>query len=722
MNYPDPLFINRRAVSALTPERVENIRALGAAGYTLIPLNGKIPLEGWREVKKGQFSEANLKGNYGVALTETDLVVDIDPRNFTPGDNPVRRLIDLLKTPLDSFTVKTGGGGLHIYLRIPAGVLVKNSLKDFAGIEFKSVGRQVVAPGSIHPDSGKEYAVASGTPREIADAPTALLALIERTVVPFDEVGTGQYMNDAATQGRFADYLEFNAPTSGAFVVACRGRDMGLPPATTCELMLEIWNKRRTVRRTPEEMRAKVVHAYKYASGAVGSNHPQADFANAPPIPKEEELAWVTTRQGAVQKCFQNLITFLRFPKAGMAGVFAFNEFTGRIEFVRPAPWHKGRLPRYLGVGDDDLKMLKGHLAMRHGFEMNVGQIEEAVTNVAYHARFHPVRNWLNSLKWDGTPRLDFWLRDFLGVDDSEYSRACARKVLCAAVQRVFEPGCKFDHVLILEGAQDAGKSTAVEILGAPWNADAPVDPHNRDTVDLLQGRWIVELAEMEVVRKTDEEALKAFITRKTDLARLAYGRRTSEYPRQSIFIATKNPRDDGTYLKDPTGNRRWWPVRCDPRHGLGQVDFSGLKASRDQLFAEAVALMKSDRREKLYMETKELKDAAKGEAALRHAEHEWAERIGDWIEEQDRKPETRKEFITARDVYMGAMSGMDKQFDRKAVLGIAAALRNLGWEAKLVWCGKRPIRGYVREGYITRDLQNSVEQNKILDSLGSFA
>lgn len=730
--------------------RVEEARALASAGYILIPLRGKIPVSAaWPSTQHGAYApEAFAEQNYGVALGAADLVVDIDPRNFAPGDRPLARLCAAIGCGLDSFTVRTGGGGLHVYFKIPAGTLVRNSLKDFPGIEFKALGRQIVGPGSIHPDSGKEYQVASGSPTKIADAPAGLLALISRAAVPFSELeGTGRYINDAATQGWFADYLQFTAEPSvegkggdaNAFKVACRGRDLGLPPATTWDLMLEVWNPRCRPAWDAEELKAKVVNAYRYAAGKVGTDHPSAQFSvidplegpvsPATPLPKEEPPAWVTGANGQVIKCFQNLIVYLSHPKLGLAGVFGLNDFTARVEFRKPAPWHKGRMPAGLGVSDNDLKLLKGYLAMRHGFEMPVQNIEEAVTVVAHDNRFHPVREYLGALKWDGKPRLETWLHDYLGVEDSAYTRACARKVLCGAVSRVYRPGVKFDHVLVLEGVQGIGKSSVCRILGGTWGADFPIDPHNKDTVQLMQGKWIVELAELEVTRKADMQALKAFISRTKDEARLAYGRTVGEFPRQSIFIGSINPGADGTYLADDE-NRRWWPVRCLP-HG-GQVDFAALKEARDQLFAEAVHRV-NKKLEPLYMETEELKTEAREVVGERHADHAWSERISSWLRELDSQPESRREFLTGRDIYVDAMGGIDKQFDRRCQLAIASVLRTLGWVSGHKRVGGDLVRGYVRaDKRVPRFLNGHANGNgshsafpfidkKVLDALGDL-
>jgi predicted P-loop ATPase len=475
-------------------------------------------------------------------------------------------------------------------------------------------------------------------------------------------------------------------------------------------LMFEAWNPRRANGpRTIEELRSRVEHAYKYAKGAVGSASPQAAFDTLPVIEavkKEEEkpLAWNTGPQGQLLKTFNNLMNFVKSPTHGLKHVFAYNEFTGRNEFVSPAPWHKGRFPKFPGVGDTDLKLLKGYIASNCGFDATVQTIEEAVTNVAYKERFHPVRDYLEKLEWDGKPRINTWMKDYLGAVDGgypEYLEAVSWKILTAAVLRVMHPGVDFHHVPVLEGPQDLGKSATCSILGGEWSSDAPIDPHSRDTVDQMQGRWICEMAEMEQLRKVDEDALKAFITRRTDRVRLAYGRATGEFPRQSIFIATKNPGPDGTYLKDTTGNRRWWPVRLAPApgaNGLGQIDFKGLTAARNQLFAEAFVRAKAIKHHReLSMDTPLLKEQAKAVVAQRHAEHEWTEAIASWIERCDDKPETRRDFLTTRDIFGEALMAPDRALDRKSALAVAQVMRGIGWLPSVKWIAGRSVRGYER-------------------------
>ncbi len=260
--------------------KLEIIRAYTRAGYALMPLRGKMPTASrWRETKVGQYSAEELaKGNYGVILSPTQVVIDCDPRNFEPGDRPLGRLTSAAG-PLDSFTVRTGGKkpGLHIYLTVPEGFKARGKHPQYAGLDIKHHGGYVVGPGSVHPDTGKLYEVCRGTPEKMAAASTAQLEILKAVPV-YIGPGTGTYMDDAETQARYAAYLQIHAPTSGSFVVACKGRDLGLPPERTLSLMLEVWNPRRVEPRDEAHMRDRVAHAYKFAKGALGADNPAAQF------------------------------------------------------------------------------------------------------------------------------------------------------------------------------------------------------------------------------------------------------------------------------------------------------------------------------------------------------------------------------------------------------------------------------------------------------------
>lgn len=234
----------------------------------------------------------------------------------------------------------------------------------------------------------------------------------------------------------------------------------------------------------------------------------------------------------------------------------------------------------------DDKAMNRLRLQVDEQFRLSVGKefFYDVVSDAALANRRHPVREYLAGLSWDGTPRLDTWLSAYASAEDSEYTRAVGALVLVAAVRRVRQPGCKFDEMLVLEGPQGKGKSSLLATLAVreDWfSDDLPLNADTKRQMEALAGRWIVEAGELKGMRKGDAEALKGFLSRRVDRARMAYGRAPTELPRQCIIIGTTN---SDKYLKDSTGNRRFWPVRT------GELRLSELARDRDHLWAEAAA------------------------------------------------------------------------------------------------------------------------------------
>lgn len=209
---------------------------------------------------------------------------------------------------------------------------------------------------------------------------------------------------------------------------------------------------------------------------------------------------------------------------------------------------------------------------------------------LAFHANeYHPVRDYLNSLTWDGTPRLETMLHDYLGAEDSPYVRAVTRKWMCAAIKRVMHPGCKFDSVLILVGKQGFGKSRFAGILSRGWFSDSIVDMGSKEGYDALHGNWIIELGELASTKRSDVETVKTFLSKQEDMYRPAYGRRAALYKRQCVFFGTTNETE---FLRDRTGSRRFWPVTVEH-----YVDQDALEANVDQLWAEAMTYYRAGER-----------------------------------------------------------------------------------------------------------------------------
>lgn len=283
------------------------------------------------------------------------------------------------------------------------------------------------------------------------------------------------------------------------------------------------------------------------------------DFAE--PLPDETEAdpdAWKAklklTDKGALAATIENAATILRNDPR-LKGALALNEFDHNIVARKGLPWR-----RVQGVSqwvDADDAALRYYLERSYGLSSK-DKIFDAVNVVAQENRFHPVRDYLDGCAWDGVPRVDALLIDYLGAEDSAYTRAVTRKTLAAAVARIYEPGCKFDYMLTLQGKQGIGKSALIAKLGGEWFSDTFSTIQGKESFEQVLGVWLVEVGELAGMRKAEAESIKQYISKKSDRFRPAYGRRLQEYPRQCVFIGTTN---EGQFLRDATGNRRFWVV-----------------------------------------------------------------------------------------------------------------------------------------------------------------
>lgn len=269
-----------------------------------------------------------------------------------------------------------------------------------------------------------------------------------------------------------------------------------------------------------------------------------------------------------------------------LLGAFEYDAFADQIKLLRPPPWLVTEIaqnawkPRVWA--DSDRIELQSWL-QQQGLQINKGNVvQDSVIAVAHRWTFHPIHQYLNTLEWDGKKRIDHWLLDYLGaVDEERYLTAIGPKFLIGAIARILSPGCQMDTILVLEGAQGLGKSSAVRILFHGWAHDIANDMANKDAAILIQGVWCGELSELTALAKSQVEVIKAFISRRVDHYRPPYGRNAIDRPRQTVFIATTN---ECEYLQDTTGGRRFWPVDC------AKIDADALLRDRDQLWAEALA------------------------------------------------------------------------------------------------------------------------------------
>ncbi len=284
-------------------------------------------------------------------------------------------------------------------------------------------------------------------------------------------------------------------------------------------------------------------------------------------------------KKGQIKNTLTNIAIILRHDPNLQSIVF--NQFKNMIDVIGQLPWRQVKP----GWGDADLACAKMYFERIYGI-WSPTKFKDALLGVVSSERvYHPVKEYLDGLSWDGVERLDTLLIDYLGAEDTPYVRAVTRKTFVAAVARIYEPGIKFDSILVLNGPQGIGKSTFFARLGREWYSDslAISDMKDKTAAEKLQGYWILELGELAGIRKMDVETVKSFVTRTDDKYRHAYGVNVESHPRSCVIVGSTN--SDGGFLRDITGNRRFWPVRVLGGGKYKPWDLIDV----DQIWAEAI-------------------------------------------------------------------------------------------------------------------------------------
>lgn len=353
-----------------------------------------------------------------------------------------------------------------------------------------------------------------------------------------------------------------------------------------------------------------------------------------------------------------------------LKGCFAYDEFRQVKLVARPLPGSTAPKASFKGrdYRDSDTINVAAHFN-RNGFpDATKTTIADAIDAVAERATFHPVRNYLEGLpEWDRTERIDGWLQDYCNVTpqgetQEAYVREVGAKWLISAVARVMQPGCKADGVLILEGAQGARKSTTLRFLaGEDWFGDSLPPMSSKDASDYLRGKWIIELAELSNINKAEVEVVKAFISRESERFRPAYARTEIAYPRQCVFAGSTNKSD---YLRDETGNRRFWPVKVN-----ALCDTTGIREDRDQIWAEALHRYKAG---DAWWLSAEGEEAAKAQQEQRVSQDAWEGDI--------RKFCAGKSEVSPTEVGTKGLSIELGRLDRASTNRITAVLTALGY------------------------------------------
>lgn len=328
----------------------------------------------------------------------------------------------------------------------------------------------------------------------------------------------------------------------------------------------------------------------------------------------ESDNSWVeqleANTRGDYESSANNINLIIQNDKM-IKGAFKLNTFDNKRYIIHSLPWRKTNgLELFRDV---DYAGIRNYIECVYGI-VSSQKVDDALSLEFEKKKFHPIIDYIKSLTWDGTPRVDTLLIDYFGAEDNVYTRAAIRKMLCAAIARVFEPGIKFDLALILVGEQGTYKSTFVKKLGKSWFSDTFITVQGKESFEQIQGAWIVEMAELSGLKKAEVETIKQYISKQEDSFRPAYGRVVETYKRQCVFFGTTNSKD---FLKDPTGNRRFAPVDVRRDHVTKSVANDMTPDEVDQIWAEAYQLYLAG--EKLYF------DDAEGTLArieqTRHAE-----------------------------------------------------------------------------------------------------
>ena len=377
--------------------------------------------------------------------------------------------------------------------------------------------------------------------------------------------------------------------------------------------------------------------------------------------------------------------------KYAYPGLFKLNNFCDEIYVMKCPPWERGGEFRVRPVRDTDVYNMAAELET-HGLGFNTARVKGAIESVAEEEKFHPVQDYFSALRWDGVARLDMWLRHCFGSEqDSVYLSTIGTMWMVAGVRRIFEPGTKFDHMLVLEGPTNLGKSTAFRQL-ATFGRDieqsyfseaiSMADVDKKDSAILLQGKIIVEFAELDGMNKATDESLKRWITKQEDEIVKKYSNYKTKYPRQFILSGTTN---ESCWLRDATGNRRYWPVKCT------KADIKWLKENKEQLWAEAVQLHLAGF--KIFLpDDHPVYQTAKLEQSIRLGEDIWEEPVLGMIECRRR--------VTIAEILKEAIGKQKDQWTKLDSIRISEILKKNGWVNEPRYCqtSKKTVRAWYND------------------------
>jgi hypothetical protein len=410
--------------------------------------------------------------------------------------------------------------------------------------------------------------------------------------------------------------------------------------------------------------------------------------------PTNTDAAWIedcqTDGRGDYRGNLLNVLTGLRRDPL-LAHLFAYDElFCGPV-LLAPVPGQPeddARYPR--PVTDFHANLVQEFLQERGLESIGISTMHQAIDTRAGEQPFHPAREYLDGQEWDGVPRLKNWAATYLGTAANAYTQGVGTMFMVSMVARIYWPGCKVDHMLVIEGPQGRMKSAACRVLGGAWFSDhLPDIAHGgKDVSQHLRGKWLMEIAEMQAMNRAASAGLKAFITRDTERYRPSFGRKEAVEPRQCVFVGTTNM---DSYLRDETGARRYWPLAT----GItGPIQIDALTRDRDQLFAEAVAEFEAGT--PWWPDAAFEQEHARPEQEKRYEADAWEEPIEEYLTtlRHSATKEQGNARTTLGEVAQHALKFESRRLGISDQRRITAALKRLGWVRENPGGTSRPGRG----------------------------
>lgn len=587
---------------------------------------------------------SNPEANVAIATgaVSSIVVLDVDPRNG--GDSSLAELERINGGLPETVSAETGGGGRHFYFAAPEGGVPSGVLAD--GLDVKGDGGYVIAPPSVHPDGGM-YRWANGLTTPLAACPDWIIprrrkpqSSPKRVLEPGSDAGATPIGRAFAALGMLGQPLD-----GGKRSVVCP------------------WQDKHTSGTLHDSSTVIFAASVPTGPGGFHCSHSHCVSRSATEVLRElerraiagsSERAWMAelrrTPKGELKASFGNLVRILTHDPE-YAGELRLNEMQGAVRLVD------------VDVTDAAVSSIRVDIELRYAIQPGDAETARAVQLVASKNAFHPVRDFLTRLKWDGVHRLNDVASKILkvrsdSVEEAALSKLLVRRWFIGLVARPLAPGCKLDTALILEGAQGIGKSTFFRAIAGEWFSDTEM-ALDKDAMMQLRGAWIYEWAELDVMGRQSVTRVKAFLSSTEDKFRPPFGRTPATVPRGGVIVGTTNNQD---FLHDPSGSRRFWVV------SVGMIDVGLLRAQREQLLAEAVAAHLSGERYWLEEEEERRREAL----AIRFADSDpWEDRVLEFAVAQKR--------VRPEDVLLQALNVPMDRLTKQNEMRVAAILRRAG-------------------------------------------